>query len=255
MNIGSLTGTIRSANSGNVTIGNTTASQFFSTANDAYTGAKLRITSGPGSAEAPKVITAFTASTQLITLGSNFITTPNNTSVWSIDFEFSDVESLATFSSTTRVNSAEIDTRSKSLASTYDDAFLTDISFEPIVFSLGQSYITANTISDFSFSYKRLYALQSFSANDSPALSVGSGESIPIANTTSAKQQSYQVVVTAAGTSPYAVGETVPAGNVTTVNTSTRKLTIVNANNMTANIVATINFTLASATPVSAAIC
>ena len=49
VNIGSLTGTIRSANSGNVTIGNTTASQFFATSNDAYTGAKLRITSGPGS--------------------------------------------------------------------------------------------------------------------------------------------------------------------------------------------------------------
>jgi len=249
VNIGSLTGTIRTANSGNVTIGNTTASQFFATSNDAYTGAKLRITSGPGSNESPKLITGFTASTQLITLGSNFITTPNNTSVWSIDFEFSDVESLATFSGTTRVNSAEIDTRSKSLASTFDDTFLTDISFEPIVFSLGQSYITQNTIADFSFPYRRLYASQAFSANDSPALSVGSGESIATASSTSAKQENYQVVVTSVGTSPYALGQTIPADKITTVNTTTRKLTITDSGNMTANIVATINFTLASGSP------
>jgi hypothetical protein len=121
VSVGSLTGTIRSANSGNVTIGNTTAGHIFSSVTDAYKGAKLRITSGPGSTESPKSITAFDATNQVITLGSNFITTPNNTSVWSIDFEFNDVESLATFSSTTRVNSADIDTRSKDLASVYDD--------------------------------------------------------------------------------------------------------------------------------------
>ena len=249
VDVGSLTGTIRSANSGNVTIGNTTAGQIFSSVTDAYKGAKLRITSGPGSTEAPKFITAFDATNQVITLGSNFITTPNNTSVWSIDFEFNDVESLAKFSSTTRINSADIDARSKDTASTYDDAYLTDVSFEPIIFNLGQEYITPSTISDFFFSYRRLYEAQTFVASDSPALSVGSGESLNSANTTTAKQQSYQVVVTAAGTSPYAVGQTIPADKITTVNTSTRKLTIVDANNMTANIIATINYTLASGSP------
>jgi hypothetical protein len=249
VDVGSLTGTIRTANSGNVTIGNTTAGQIFSSVTDAYKGAKLRITSGPGSTEAPKFITAFDATNQVITLGSNFITTPNNTSVWSIDFEFNDVESLAKFSSTTRINSADIDARSKDTASTYDDAYLTDVSFEPIIFNLGQEYITPSTISDFFFSYRRLYEAQTFVASDSPALSVGSGESLNSANTTTAKQQSYQVVVTAAGTSPYAVGQTIPADKITTVNTSTRKLTIVDANNMTANIIATINYTLASGSP------
>ena len=249
VSVGSLTGTIRSANSGNVTIGNTTAGQIFSSVTDAYKGAKIRITSGPGSAESPKYITAFDATNQVITLGSNFLTTPNNTSVWSIDFEFNDVESLATFSSTTRTNSADVDARSKDLASVYDDAYLTDVSFEPIVFNLGQQYITPSTIADFSYSYRRLYEAQTFVASDSPALSVGSGETLTTASSTTAKQQSYQVVVTTAGTSPYAVGSTVPADKITTVNTSTRKLTIVNANNMTANIVATINYTLASGSP------
>ena len=249
VDVNSLTGTILSANSGNVTIGNTTAGQIFSSVTDAYKGARLRIISGPGSAESPKFITAFDATNQVITLGTNYITTPNNTSVWSIDFEFHDVESLATFSSTTRVNSADIDTRSKDLASTFDDTYLTDVSFEPIIFNLGEQYITQSTIADFSFSYRRLYEAQTFVASDSPALSVGSGETLTTASSTTAKQQNYQVVVTDAGSSPYANGSTVPADKITTVNTSTRKLTIVNANNMTANIIATINFTLASGSP------
>jgi hypothetical protein len=249
VSVGSLTGTIRSANSGNVTIGNTASGHIFSSVTDAYKGAKLRITSGLGSGESSKVITAFDATNQVITLGSNFTTTPNSTSVWSIDFEFNDVESLATFSSTTRINSADIDTRSKDTASTFEDAYLADISFEPLVFPLGQDYITANTIADFSFSYRKLYAAQSFSANDSPALSVGSGESITAASTTSAKQENYQVVVTTVGTSPYTLGQTIPADKITTVNTTTRKLTIVDAGNMTANVIATIDFTLASGSP------
>ena len=249
VSVGSLTGTIRSANSGNVTIGNTAAGQIFSSVTDAYKGARLRITSGSGSDESPKTITAFDATNQLITLDSNYITTPSNTSVWSIDFEFSETESLATFSGTTRVNSVDIDTRSKDPASTFNDVYLADDFFEPLVFPLGQNYITANTISDFSFSYRRLYASQSFSANDSPVLSVGSGESIPVANTTSAKQENYQVVVTSVGSSPYAVGQTIPVDKITTVNTTTRKLTVEDAGTMTANIIATIDFTLASGNP------
>ena len=103
---------------------------------------------------------------------------------------------MATFSSTTRVNSADIETRSKDGASTYSDAFLTDASFEPLIFPLGENYITQNTIADFSYSYRRLYEGQTFVSSDSPALSVGSGETITSASSTSARQQNYQVIVT-----------------------------------------------------------
>jgi len=247
--IGSLTGTVKSANSGNVTIGNTTAGQIFSSVTDAYKGAKIRITAGPGTGETAKYISSFNASTQLLTLSSNFITTPTSASTWAIDFEFNDVESVATFSSTTRVNSADIDNRSKALTSTYQDAYLTDASFEPPIFNLGQQYITQGTIGDFSYSYKRLYEGQTFVSSESPALTVESGANLGSASSTSLKAEKYQVVVTAAGTSPYAVGSTVPADKITTVNTTSKKLTIENANNMTANIVATIDYSLASGSP------
>ena len=97
--------------------------------------------------------------------------------------------------------------------------------------------------------FRSLYESQTFVSSDSPALSVESGANIGSASSTTAKAQKYQVVVTSAGTSPYTVGQTVPADKITTVNTSTKKLTIENANNMTANIVATIDYTLASGSP------
>jgi hypothetical protein len=249
VDVGSITGTVNTATSTTVTIGNTGAGQIFSGVADAYKGAKLRITSGPGSTETPKFITAFNQTTQTLTVADAYINTPNNTSAFAIDFEFNDVDSIATFSGTTRVNTADIDSRSKDSASTYNDTFLTDGSYEPIIFPLGQEYITENTISDYSFTYRRLYEAQTFVSSDSPALSVASGESLQSASSTSAIQENYQVVVTSAGTSPYTVGQTVPADKITAVNTTTRKLTITNANNMTANIVATIDYTLASGNP------
>jgi len=233
-----------------VAIGNTLANQFYSTVTDAYKGAKLRITTGPGAGEEPKYITAFNATSQNLTVDSAFTATLNTQSQFSIDFEFNDIESLATFSGTTRLNAADLDTRSKDLASVYDDAFVSDGNYEPTIFKLGQDYVTQNTIADFSFSYRRLYESQTFVGNDSPALSTGSGETLSSASSTSSKAQNYQVVVTDNRQSaPYANGSTVPATAVTTVNTGTKKLTITNANNMIANIVATINYTLASGSP------
>jgi len=249
VSIGSITGTINTATSSSVTIGNIPAGQIYTSATDAYKGAKLRIVTGPGSDEAPKTINVFTSATQTISLTEPFFTTPNNTSTFAIDFEFNDVDSIATFSGTTRINTADVDLRSKDAASTFTDAFLTDSASETTIFPLGENYITQNTITDFSFSYRRLYESQVFVSSDSPALSVGSGETIAAASSTSAKQQNYQVIVTAAGTSPYAVGQTIPADKITTVNTGTRKLTIANANNLTANVIATIDFTLASGSP------
>jgi len=245
----SVTGNVNVATSTTVTIGNTGAGEIFSSIEDAYIGATLSITTGPGSNESPKRITDFNATTQTLTLADSFITTPNTTSQFSIDFEISELESLATFSGITVVNSSDVETRSKDLASTYNDTFITDSEYQPPIISLGERYIADGTISDFSYSYKRLYTGQSFTSNVSPALSVGSGETIASATTSSAKLANYQVVVTSAGTSSYSVGEVISVDKITTVDTGTRKLTVDGSQNMTANIIATIDFTLASGSP------
>lgn len=240
-NVGSITGTVNSAPSlSTITLANTMTASRFSTVDDAYTGAKFRITSGPGSNESPKIITDFVGSTQTINVSPAFIATVNNSSVFSIDFEFNDVESLANFSSTSRVVSADISSRSKDSATDYSDVYLSDRSLEPLIFKLGEGYVANSTIADLSFSYKRLYASQSFSANDSPALALGTGEDIASGSTSSSRAQNYYITVTSVGTSPYTVGQVIPVDKFT-VNSGTKKITVVNGGNMTANIIATID--------------
>jgi len=244
VSVGSITGgnvVVLGTNTGYVQIANSiTGSQLYSTANTAYVGSKFRILTGPGAGETPKTITNYNGATQTIQLSEPFITTPNSLSNWSIDFEFNDVKSLSIISGTTRLAAADIDIASKDLASTYNDTLISDSNLEPLLFNLGQNHIAQNTIADFSYSYKRLYASQSFSSSDSPALTVGSGETISAATSSSAKAENYQIVVTSSGTSPYTVGQIIPA-NLFTVDTGTRKLTVTSGNNMVANITATID--------------
>jgi hypothetical protein len=54
------------------------------------------------------------------------------------------------------------------------------------------------------------------------------------------KAENYQIVVTTPGTSPYTIGQIIPA-NLYTVDTGTRKITVTNGDNMVANITATID--------------
>ena len=254
--INSITGNVNSYSTGATTtvgIGNVSLGQVYSTVDSAYKGAKLRITTGPGTGESPKLITAHTGATGSLTLASGFTATLTSASKFSIDFEFNDADSLATFSGTTKINAATIDARSKETSTGYSEAFVTDSSFEPLIFSVGQQYIAPATIADFSYTYRRLYESVAFSGTgasvESTALTVGSGESLSSAATTSAIQEKYQVVVNSVGTSPYTLYQTVPTANITAVNTTTRKLTVAFANNMTANIITTIDYTLASGSP------
>ena len=253
----SITGNVNAASitSTTIPIGNVTAGQVYSTIPDAYKGAKLRITAGPGTGESPKFITGFTgtSASQNLTIASAFTATLNTQSKFSIDFEFNDCDSLATFSGTTKINAATVENRSKDLASTYTDTFISDSSYEPLIFPVGQSYVTPGTIADFSYTYRRLFEGVSFSGVgatvDSSALTVESGANLSSAITDSTKLEKYQVVVTSVGTSPYTLYQTVPVANLTSINTTTKILSVAMANNMTANIVATIDYTLASGSP------
>jgi len=240
VNVSSLTGNVLTSNTTTITIGNTGAGQYYSTQNNAYTGAKLRIIAGPGAGETPKYITNYNGATGVITLSQQFIATTNTQSTWSIDFEVNDIKSLAVTSGTTRVAAADIDGASKDPATTYDDTFISDTKLEPLLLPLGQNYVASGTIGNLSFSYKRMYEAQAFSSSISPTLSVGTGEAISAAVSTSSKNEKYTVVVTSSGTSPYTVGQIIPS-NLFTVDTGTRKITVTSGNNMTANIVATID--------------
>ena len=238
----SITGNVVSASGSNLTIGGATV---VSSVNNAYVGAKLRITTGLGSGEPVKTITNYDGPSNTITLNKPFILTPSNTSQYRIDFDVKDTESLAIFSGTTLTNGANIDDRSKDLTKTYSDAYLTDQRLEPLIFPLGDSFISQNTISDMSFSYKRLYSNQVFAAGESPALSIGTGESLSSGATTSAKNDNFLVTVVSSGGSSYSAGDIISTDRFS-VDTNTRKINVTDGAALTANIIATIDVTLST---------
>jgi len=233
---------IAAGNTSYIQIANTVSGNlFYSTVDNAYQGAKLRIVAGPGVGEEPRTITNYKGSTQTLQIDVPFTANINTQSQFSIDFEFNDTKSVVVSSSASILSAANIDERSKDPATTYNDTIATDTSAETLVFSLGDSFVANGSIADLSLSYRRLYENQSFSAGLSPALTVGTGESIASATSTSARAENYQIVVTSQGTGVYGVGQTVPATAITGVDTGTRKITVNGGGSMTANIIATID--------------
>lgn len=233
-----ITGNVVSTSGANITLGG-----LVSSVNNAYRGAKLRITTGLGSGEPAKVITSYNGSTKTVTLNQPFILTPTTLSKYSIDFDVKDSESIVITSGTTITNSADIDNRSKDLSKTYQDVYLSDQKLEPLIFPLGEEYITQNTISDMSFSYKRLYTNQVFTTGESPSLGVGTGESIASGSTTSSRNENFLITVVSAGGSSYSAGSIVPSDKFS-VDANTRKIVVTGGASMVANIVSTINITL-----------
>ena len=243
VDIGSITGNVLTSNSTTITIGNIGSGQYYSTVNNAYTGAKVRISAGPGSGEAPKFITNYNGATGVITLSSPFSATPNTTSTWSIDFEFNDVDSLTVIESTTKKAGADIDIGSRDYSSTYEDAYLVDKSLETLIFGLGQNYVTAGSIANYSHSYKKLYKDLQFTSGTSAAMSVDIGpEVLSPASSLTTEIQKYQIVVTAVGGSSYKVGDIIPP-NLFTVDDANRQITVTGGSSMTANVIATIDVT------------
>jgi hypothetical protein len=184
----SITGNVNTYTTGTTTtvsIGNTTAGQVYSTVDNAYKGAKLRVTNGPGVGEAAKFITNHVGATGNLTIASAFTATLNSTSQFAIDFEFNDCESLANFSGTTKIAAASLDSRSKDTTTVYTDAVTTDSIYEPLIFPLGQDYIKSGTIGDFVYTYRRLYENVSFpgtgSSVVSAALTIESGANLSCA--------------------------------------------------------------------------
>jgi hypothetical protein len=232
----------------NVVIGNSTFGLLLSNVNQAYRGARLIITDGPGSGEGVFRIDKYDGTSKTLTLSSSFFTLPTDSSKYEIDFEFLNIKSLGNWSGTSLVCSADVSSKAAGagpadpIGEVYSYNYITDTDFSPTIFRLGEAYIKQNTISDMSYSYKRLYEAQTFSSNVSPALPVGTGENITAAPDSLSVARDYHVVVSTAGTSGYAVGDIVPADKIS-VNTSTRQLTITNSQNMVANIYATIDVT------------
>ena len=252
INTGSLFDTTTS-NSGGYPIagaGNTTTFTLpglFSTTDQAYQGATIRMTSGPGSTDGTRKIVSYEGATRSVVVDTAFSASINTQSRFVIDFDFGQAESLAVYSGTTRIAGANVHVYSKDAASLYTPAYVSEPQFESMIFDLGDSNVSDNSTSFFNYEYERLYQGVSLAAGVTTALTVGSGETLVSAATNTAKSEYYTVVCTAAGTNTgpdggYKAGQLIPSGQFT-VDTTARTITVFGGGNMTVNLYATISST------------
>lgn len=226
----------------------------FSANSDTYIGAKIRIVAGPGTVDGTRTVKSYTVTggtgtetARTITVDKPYSTAITSSSQFIMDFDFGQTDSLAVMTSgVVRIASANVHPYSKrqvtiSSGVVHYPAYVTDVGNEPLLLKVGQDNVADNTIADFSYQYRRLYqSVGAFSAGVSPALSLGTGESLVSASSTSSKLQNYTVIVTSKGSGIYDVGTVVPA-HVMSIDTASRKITVTDGGTMTANIYATIS--------------
>ena len=240
ISVGSISGNVVNSNATSVQISDSANGYFYSTIDDAYKGAKLRLKYDNGTISTPRSITSFNASTQTITIDNALSATSNANTIFYIDFEFNDIESIFKHSTGTKLLSADVSTRSKDYATVYNDVVLSDSTLESLIFNLGEEYISQNTINDMTFSYKKLYKSQPFGLTDSPSLALINGESLAQGTTNTSKLSNYLIAVTNQGSSSYPVGSIIPADKIT-INTNTNRIGVANANYMIADIIVTVD--------------
>jgi hypothetical protein len=246
INVGSIYGgnvntVISATNTSYIQIANTVSNLIYSNIPNAYTGAKFRVIAGPGAGEVSRSILNFNGTTQTIQVDNPFVANVNVQSTWAIDFEFNDCRSLFTpnTAGTGVIAAMNIDAKSRDQSSIYNDTLVADSGSEKLIFSLGQSFVANGSISDMSYSYRRLYENQAFSGTTSPALTLGTGETLSYTgSTTGILAQNYYVVCTSAG-GIFKKGDLIPATAITGI--SGNQLTITGSTSMTANIIATID--------------
>ena len=234
---------------------------WFSNVNNAYTGARFRITTGPGSNEPAKIITNFDGVNQTVTLSQPFSVAPvaantgaaanSSASAWSIDFEFNDIRSMVVNAATPTDRptfAINTDERSKDSGSIFNEIAIADSSLESLVFPLGESYIANNSITDFVYSYKKLYSGsgtgQSFDVTGKTTLTVDTGEALSASGSTITELDNYTVIVTDPTGTGYFAGQVLSPDLYSVAGSD---LTVTGAgSSFKANVIATIDVSTSS---------
>jgi Domain of unknown function (DUF4815) len=191
----------------------------FSTIDNSYTGALLRITNGLGAGYSYN-IASYNGSTRTFTLATNFFETPTNASQAAIEFNFgsadSFVKSASYTSGATSSASANISILNKSGGLSTGAAFISETSLSTLLFPLPDTYIAygANGISNTVYAYRRKFTT-AFTAGVSTAIQVETNENFlgatSSSNTSSTVMNNFLIVCTNKGTSARANGDIIKA--------------------------------------------
>ena len=211
--------------SANATAGTTNTITFpgyFSKQTDAYVGVKISITKGTSAGDF-RTITAYNASTKVATVSQNWTVTPDTTSVFALNFDTKDVETVMVADKTsypaTVYAYASINSQGKVGGVSTGDTILENPTVPEMLFTIGSPYVSA--LVDTSYTTQQEWRNVAFTSS-------GGGVSATIAYTgdyvnvirhfgtagstlsNDLKKQNFTIVVTNKGTSSLNVGDNVP---------------------------------------------
>lgn len=223
----------------------------FSSVNNAYTGATLRIITGPGSTESLKTITYYDGVTKNATVSPAFSTTPTSSSVYSIEFNTKNISSIATTNSTGFLAaSADISTQGinpYTISTSDPKTLLFENSKEELVFSLPITYPVSIPSQNVSYQYDRQFSAAALTANVITISSIDSDKFFDLStlstNVNVNERNYYKIVCVNKGTSGYANGQIIPSTRYSiSLNPalSQSTITVTDGQNMTVDITATM---------------
>lgn len=152
----------------NATAGGTATITFpgtFSTLTDAYKGVNISIVEG-NSAGDFRTITSYNGATRVATVNSNWTTTPNTTSKFSLNFDVKDSESLVSTNSTFHIlSSATLDASGRDGNISTGDPSLQNPTVPEMLYRVGSQYVS--NISDTSYSTLQVFRSITFTSSGS----------------------------------------------------------------------------------------
>lgn len=167
---------------------------------DAYLGATITITSGPGAGNQRKII-GYNGSTQTANVNQPFSALPTTSSHYTLGFDFGEVESFVASSSYTSGSPSNANCNISLLSKGGQSngvSSVTEPSLLPLIFSYPDSFL-ANNITNIEYEYRKTFTGVQFNSGNSTSISSGSdffvGES-SASNIASTVTQNFMVVCT-----------------------------------------------------------
>jgi hypothetical protein len=217
-----------------------------------YVGATVRMTAGGRVLDGNRIVVGYDAATRNITVDRPYTGPVTTSSQFMLDADYRLGESLVVLNTAGFViASANVHPSSKDLTNKlpgvtpdnyWQPVVIQEAVSEPLLLKVGQNFVADNTISNFSYSYKRLYQGISFTSGVSSPLSIATGESLQGATTNASRQQYYTIIPTTT-TGGFTTGYSLNSAAFT-VDTQSRTLTVSSAYgtpSFSANVYATIN--------------
>src|SRR5665213_8132 len=149
----------------------------FTLLDNSYNGSTIRGISGPGAGEKHTIV-KYTAATRTLNIADQWINGPTSTSNLSLDFDFDSANSIVKNTTYTSgapaAASANVHPSSKNLANGYARLYNTDQTL--LLFNIGDSYITPNTIINQTYQYVKYVSPTAFSSAGVATITLSTGE-------------------------------------------------------------------------------